>query len=275
VAATLTLMDALEIERVGDGQYRAQNVSGAGAQGVVFGGQLLAQSLIAASIGQEGKEVKTIHTVFARSASAEHPLELEVEATHSGRTFASATVTARQGERLCSRSLVLLSAPEQDLIRHAVPCPPVQPPSEAAPRGTESSAWEVRVVDDVDVNDPQATGPADLAVWTRFDVDRPDAITSQALLAYATDGFLIGSAMRPHQGVGQSLAHVTIATGVITHTLTFHEPFSASEWLLLAQSSPYAGRGRTYGRADVFTEDGRLVASFVQDGMVRDLPGSG
>jgi acyl-CoA thioesterase II len=53
--------------------------------------------------------------------------------------------------------------------------------------------------------------------------------------------------------------------------LTFHEPFSAGEWMLLAHEAPYAGRGRTYGRADVFTEDGRLVASFIQDGMVRTI----
>ena len=78
--------------------------------------------------------------------------------------------------------------------------------------------------------------------------------------------------MRPHPGVGQALAHVTISTTVLTHTLSFHEPFDASQWLLLAQESPYAGRGRSYGRAHVFSADGRVVASFVQDNMIRDFP---
>ena len=59
--------------------------------------------------------------------------------------------------------------------------------------------------------------------------------------------------MRPHEGVGQAQAHVTLSTGVVSHTLTFHEPFAASDWVLLAHSSPYAGRGRSYGRADAFT----------------------
>jgi acyl-CoA thioesterase II len=106
-------------------------------------------------------------------------------------------------------------------------------------------------------------------VWVRFEGAPDDLTTSQALLAYASDGFLIGTAMRPHKGVGQAQAHEALSTGVISHTLTFHDPFRASDWLLLAQASPYAGRGRAYGRADVFSADGRLVASFVQDSMIR------
>ena len=56
---------------------------------------------------------------------------------------------------------------------------------------------------------------------------------------------------------------------MISHTLTFHEPFAARDWLLLSHHSPYAGRGRSYGRADVFRPDGALVASYVQDAMIR------
>jgi acyl-CoA thioesterase len=78
--------------------------------------------------------------------------------------------------------------------------------------------------------------------------------------------------MRPHAGIGQSMAHVTVGTSVLSHTLTFHEPVDAGEWHLLAHESPYAGAGRTYGRAHIFTQDGRLVGSFVQDNMVRSLP---
>jgi acyl-CoA thioesterase II len=130
----------------------------------------------------------------------------------------------------------------------------------------------VRVAGGVDVADPAAVGPADLDVWTRF-VGAPDDPTiDQALLAFATDGFLIGTAMRPHDGVGQAQAHVTVSTGVVSHTLTFHEPAPAREWLLLSHHSPYAGRGRSYGAAAVFRADGALVASFVQDAMIRPLP---
>ena len=75
--------------------------------------------------------------------------------------------------------------------------------------------------------------------------------------------------MRPHAGVGQSQAHVTLSTGVVSHTLTFHEPFAGADWLLLSHHSLYAGRGRSYGQAEVFRTDGALVASYVQDAMIR------
>jgi acyl-CoA thioesterase II len=131
---------------------------------------------------------------------------------------------------------------------------------------------ELRFVDDVDINDPALIGPPELDVWSRFPDAPADPVTNQALLAYATDGFLIATAMRPHEGVGQALAHTAISTTVLSHTLTFHEPVDASAWLLLAHESPYAGRGRSYGRANVFTEDGALVASYVQENMIRDFP---
>lgn len=270
MAALTDLLQALDLEQVGESRYRAQNV--AGGRGVIFGGQLLAQSIVAAMRDQPGKELKTIHTVFARGGAVDAPVDIDVDVMHSGRAFASATVTMRQGERLCTRSLVLLSAAEPDVIRHADPMPAVDPPERAVAMGDSASAWQVRIVGGVDISDPQAVGPAELNVWTRFHGAPDDLTTSQALLAYATDGFLIGTAMRPHAGIGQSLAHVTLSTGVISHTLTFHEPFAAADWMLLAHRSPYAGRGRTYGRADVFAQDGRLVASFVQDNMVRNLP---
>ena len=270
MAALTDLLQALDLEQVGESRYRAQNV--AGGRGVIFGGQLLAQSIVAAMRDQPGKELKTIHTVFARGGAVDAPVDIDVDVMHSGRAFASATVTMRQGERLCTRSLVLLSAAEPDVIRHADPMPAVDPPERAVAMGDSASAWQVRIVGGVDINDPKAVGPAELNVWTRFHGAPDDLTTSQALLAYATDGFLIGTAMRPHAGIGQSLAHVTLSTGVISHTLTFHEPFAAADWMLLAHRSPYAGRGRTYGRADVFARDGRLVASFVQDNMVRNLP---
>ena len=266
----MDLIDALELETVGEHRYRAGNTASAG--GVVFGGQLLAQSIVAAARVVPGKEVKSIHMLFARGASAAEPLDIEVEPMHDGRAFGSATVSIRQGERLCTRALVLLHQPDPDLIRHAPAAPDVGDPGNAAPSAVEGSTWEVRVVGGVDINDPDAVGPAELNVWSRFAGGPHPPVTSQAMLGYASDGFLIGTAMRPHAGVGQALAHRSISTSVVSHTLTFHEPFDAGRWLLMAQESPYAGRGRSYGRAQVFDADGRLVASFVQENMVRDQP---
>lgn len=263
------LLESLTLQEVGANRFRASNVDM--AKQVVFGGQLLGQAVVAAMRGHEGKAVKTIHMVFARAASPEVPVEIVVDPVHAGRSFASSSVSIGQGDRLCARSVVLLSADEADLIRHADAAPDVVTgPEQSVPMRAGSGDWEVRVAGAVDVGDPDCVGPAALDVWTRFAGAPADPVVDQALLAFVTDGFLIGTAMLPHPGVGQAQAHVSLATGVISHTLTFHEPCRARDWTLLANRSPYAGRGRSYGRADVF-QDGALVASYVQDAMIRPM----
>lgn len=262
-----SLLRSFALESTGPDAYRAEHAEG--GNGVVFGGQLLGQSITAALAGQDGKTLKTLHTIFARAVSPEAPVEISVDRMQDGRTFASRTVTIAQAGRLCTRSLALLNGDEPDFIRHADPLPQVPGPDDCTPVSHGQGAWEIRVVGDVDTSDPALVGPPELDVWTRFVGAPDDPAMDQALLAYATDGFLIGTAMRPHAGVGQAQAHRTLSTGVISHTLTFHEPCPAREWLLLSHRSPYAGHGRCYGRANVFRADGSLVASFVQDGMIR------
>lgn len=261
------LVRSLTLEQTGPDSYRAENAD-FGSE-VVFGGQLLAQSVVAAGKGEEDKRVKTLHTIFARAGSADKALEITVDRMHSGRSFSSSTVTMTQGDRLCARSLVLLSADEPDFIRHSDPAPAAVTPPVIPSDRVGVSAWETSIAGDVDIHDPELVGPPTLDVWTRFVGMPEDPAFDQPLLAFATDSYLIATAMRPHVGVGQAQAHRTLSTGVISHTLTFHEPFSVREWLLMSHRSVYAGRGRVYGRADVFREDGVLVASFVQDAMVR------
>jgi acyl-CoA thioesterase II len=167
---------------------------------------------------------------------------------------------------------VLLDAPDDDLITHQTELAAPMVPSDAEPSDHGSGYWEIRTVDGVDLLDADAVGPAVLDVWARFPGAPADATLSQALLAFATDGFLIGTAMRPHAGVGQSMAHRSIDTTVITHTLSFHRPVNAAEWMLLRHESALAGRGRSYGRAHVYSAGGELVASFVQENMIRAFP---
>jgi acyl-CoA thioesterase II len=260
-------VDAFTLEPTGTDRYLAQNLQLGHA--VVFGGQIIGQSLLAGLAGHEGKTVKTVHTVFARGASPDAPLELTVDRMHAGRAVASSSVTVSQGDTLCSRSVVLLTAAEPDVIRHADGPPRRSKPDDVAAHVRQTDAFEVGVVGDVDINDPDQVGPAELDVWVRFNGAPDDPGVNQALLAFANEGFLIGTAMRPHPGVGQSQAHKTLSTGVLGHTLTFHEAYRAGEWHLLAQQSSYAGHGRSYGVGNVFDADGELVASFVQDAMIR------
>ena len=270
------LLGALDLEPTGSGStYRAGNT--ASGHGTIFGGQLLAQTVVAARRAHEGKAVKTVQTIFARAGRLDAPVEITTEPIHDGRAFSSTTVTIRQGDRLCARSLVLLTVDEPDFVRHADPAPATaaHPPTGEGqvPHG-EGGDWRIESVDGVDVSDPDLVGPPEHEVWTRFAGAPDDPVTDQALLAYATDAFLIGAAMRPHAGVGQSQAHVTLQTGVVSHTLTYHEPSRAADWLLLSQRSTYAGRGRAHGRGEVFRSDGQMVASYVQDAVLRRMEGN-
>lgn len=267
MGAAQDLLEVLELESTESG-FRARNLET--GTNVVFGGQILAQVIVAAASTVPAQEVKTIHAVFARAARPDVPLELDVVPFHLGRTLGSLTIIVRQGERRCAHFTVLTSVCEPDLIRHAATMPEVEGPDAAAPRpGSLLAPGELRVVGDVDVMDPELVGPAEYPIWFRSPGLPKQLAIHQALLADATDGHLIGTAMRPHSGVGQAMAHQSIHTGVVGHTLSFHDPIDLDIWHLIAHESIWTGRGRAHGRANVFRQDGQLVASFVQDAIVR------
>ena len=268
--------DVLAIVPLSEHRFRVENHGDPAVHNVVFGGQLLAQMIAIAGTRNDDKHVKTINAVFARAARVDGVTEIELEELHSGRAFASYSLTAWQGERLCARSLVLTTVDEPDLIAHQPPVPVVPSPDSAGTRhvgGLVFPGAEYIVVDDTDVSDSTLPArPPALDLWYRSPATPTDRATDQAVLAWATDGFLIGTAMLPHAGIGQEQAHVSVSTGVVDHTLTFHRPFSLADWVLLRHESPFAGGGRTHGRCLVTDADGNLVASFVQDNMIRSMP---
>jgi acyl-CoA thioesterase II len=245
---------------------------------VVFGGQILAQMIMAAHIDRnedrhDDKEVKSIHAIFARAGDYTQPIQYEVERMHDGRTLGSDTVTFSQSGRIMSRGMILWSKDEPDLIRHTahVEMPTVAGPDDPTnrPDGRVFPGSVGRIVGGIDTwNDDEPLRPAVQHVWTRYQ-DDSSPVVNQAILSWATDGYLIGTAMLPHQGYNESHAHRTISTGVIAHTLNFHDRFAANEWLLMSNENIWAGRGRTHGRCNVWTQDGRLIATYTQDNLVR------
>jgi acyl-CoA thioesterase-2 len=269
------ILRSFALDRLGDRAFRGESVQDE-RRPVVFGGQIMGQMIVAASRYEPAKTVRSLHVIFARSGTIKHPVEVELDPVHSGRALASVSATAAQGERVLSRGLLLLDSGEPDVIRHQVPVVPVGGPLDAPPVAAPYPGAELRLVDGVDLMTTAATGPPELHVWVRFSDVPDDAALHQALLSWYTDGFLIAAAMRPHEGIGQEQAHETLSTGVLAHTLTFHEPVRADRWLLISNRSLHAGGGRGYGEGHVFTEDGQLVASFVQQNMIRyfrDAPG--
>ena len=269
----------LELEPVGPHRYAGRPEHTGERRNVVFGGQILAQMIIAAHLDRSteqpnDKEVKSIHAIFARAGDYAAPIEYEVDAMHGGRTLGSDTVTFSQHGKIMSRGLILWSRPEPDLIRHTanVSMPDVAPPDDpmARPDGRVFPGAAGLIVDGINTwSDDEPVREAVQNVWTRFDLASEDPVVHQAVLSWATDGYLIGTAMLPHAGFHEGQAHRTISTGVVSHTVNFHEPFDVSAWLLLAHESIWAGRGRTHGRCNVWTRDGQLVASYTQDNLVR------
>jgi acyl-CoA thioesterase len=266
--------EAFRLVRTEGNRFQAGSIGDPSQRDVVYGGQLLAQMILASDQVAQDKDVASIHTVFARSARLSSPIEIDVDVIHDGRTMGSHSVVVHQGDRVCAQGVVLRRLDAPDLIRHQPEMPAVAGPDDSIDTGQGgllAPGSELRIVDGVNTWDPDApVRPAELFAWVRLPRGSAGSPEAQALLAYGTDGFLIGTAMLPHAGIGQNMAHRNIGTGVVSHTLTFHETVPFGEWLLLAHRSPYAGRGASYGTAEVFTEDGALVASFVQENMIRD-----
>jgi acyl-CoA thioesterase len=260
----------LALESTGTGRYAVpmQAESPEGGD-VVFGGQILAQMIIAASAEEPDKYVKSLSTTFNRAGSYASPIELQVESFHSGRTWASQLVTAWQGDRLLSRAIALLTADEPDFISHHLDPPAkVGRPEDGGPAdGLVFPGAQARTAP---LPDDTAAGVPVMCFWTRMPDPVGSLARSQAILAWATNGWLIGLNMRPHADVARSEdVHRTLSTGVIGHTLNFHREFDAGSWLLFSHEGTFAGKGRVHGRGVVFGQDGELVATFSQDSMVK------
>jgi len=267
------LPSVLRVEEA-EGRYRVNHpAEDPEARNVVFSGQILAQMIMVSDHAvKAAKEIKSIHAIFARAGSYSEPMELLRESMHAGRAWGSDTLTAWQGDRLLSRGLVLLSADEPDLMRHAARMPDVPGPEalEPDPEQFVYPDTETRTLGDPDATTPDGS-PA-LHFWLRHANSFDLVAANQAILAWCEPGLQIGLAMRPHPDkVNIGDAHRTVSTGVIAHTAHFHERFDVGEWLLVTQQSSYAGRGRVHGSGSVFSEDGRLVASFSQDSMARGV----
>ncbi len=235
----------------------------------VFGGQILAQVVSAASAASPGKSVKSLSVAFPREGDTAKAMSYRVEPLHEGRTFATTSVVGSQDGRVVAAALVSLHVDEDGLHRSDPP-PDVGGPQDASALDLPMLPWEVRVVGGVDLADP-AAGPPRLELWMRAPGLTADRSVHQALLAHATDLTLIGTALRPFEGVSQADSTVTLHTAVTSHTLWFHQPFGLDDWLLLAQHSPVVANGRAFARGDVFSAAGEVVASFAQEAMIRQV----
>lgn len=227
----------------------------------LFGGQLLGQFVRAAALSCPDKTVKSLHAVFARAGHTGEPVRYDVTRHHEGSTFATLSIIARQPDNVIATAAVSMHTAEDGLDRQTVTEVPAVPDTRLA---LDLLPWEARCATDLD--SPAAAAP-ELDLWLR--TPPVHAALAPALTAYATDLTLIGTALRQVDGVSQRDAGTAFASAVTTHTLWFHRPFRTDTWLLLRQHSPLLAHGRCFGRGDVLTTGGELVASYAQEASLR------
>jgi acyl-CoA thioesterase-2 len=253
--------------------------------GRVFGGQVVAQALVAAErTVDEERIAHSLHCYFLRGGSEDHPIDYQVRRDFDGGSFSNRRVNASQQGKPIFNLTASFQRPQQGLHHQYSEMPKVPPPEDLksdaefrrelaelvpnAYRDRMLTPWPIdtRPVEPRGWSEPIKAAPL-LHSWFRTVAPLPDdPRIHRAVLAYASDMQLLATSTRPH---GLNWFRGEIKAASLDHAVWFHEPFRADEWLLHVTDSPWAGGARGFTRGQVFAQDGRLVASTAQEGMIR------
>jgi acyl-CoA thioesterase-2 len=275
------LLKLLELERIEDNIFRGESRDLGGAR--VFGGQVLGQALTAASYTVVDRVVHSLHAYFLVAGDVKAPIVYEVDVARDGKSFSNRRVVAIQHGRQIFNMTASFQVPETGL-EHQAPTPQVPGPDgladvreipanvlEKVPEKmrrflTHERPFEVRPVEPIQVVSPPPAEPR-RHIWIKVIEPLPDnPDLHRNLLAYVSDYQLVATATLPH-GIHFASGNVQLAS--LDHAMWFHRPFRIDEWLLYAMESPNASGGRGLARGQFFTRDGTLVASTVQEGVIR------
>ena len=255
--------------------------------GRVFGGQVIAQALAAAEQTVEPDRLAhSLHAYFLRGGSEDHGIDFAVTRDFDGGSFSNRRVVASQQGRPILSLTASFHRLEQGLEHQEAVMPQVAPPDDL-PNEAELRAQyadkadarvrhlflqprpiEIRTAEGRHWMSPQPSPPRANS-WFRSVSRLPDdPRIHRAVLAYASDMQLLGTCVLPF---GLSWSRGELRSASLDHTIWFHDDFRADEWLLYATDSPWAARGRGFNRGSIFAQDGRLVASVAQEGMVRRM----
>ncbi|GAA2461006.1 acyl-CoA thioesterase [Agromyces soli] len=250
--------------------------------GRVFGGQVLAQSLMAAMHTVEPERViHSMHGYFLRPGDVEHPITFSVDRLHDGRSFSTRRTHAFQnGEPILS--LIASFQTRDEGLEHQLAMPADLPDPEGLPSTADvlgtvdhdvarywasERAFDMRHVPSPIYLEVEGERVPRQAVWMRAFGRLPDDPNQhRAALAYASDYSILEPILRAH-GVAWTTPGLKIAS--LDHAMWWHRDARVDEWLLYTQESPSAAGGRGLSLGRIYTRDGMLVASVAQEGMVR------
>ena len=240
----------------------------------VFGGQVAGQALVAAGrTVVADRTVHSLHAYFLRPGDPALPILYEVDRTRDGRSVSTRRVVGRQHGRPIFTMSASFQIHETGLV-HQDPMPPtVDPQSLPVPHDERARAWsaiDLRFVPregESGADAVVAAPPARQQVWLRASAPLPeDPLLHVCVLAYASDLTLLSATLTPHP-VSRESPNLRMAS--LDHAMWFHRPFRADDWLLYDQSSPSASGARGLASGRIFTREGSLVASVVQEGLIR------
>ena len=283
-AAVQTLLNILDLEKLEENLFRGQSPD-AGWQRV-FGGQVIGQALVAATRTVDGRAPHSLHGYFLLPGDPKIPIIYDVERIRDGRSFTTRRVKAIQH----GQPIFTLSASfqvEEQGFSHDIAMPSVLDPDDL-PTEQEirvrvmplmpdpvrkyferERPIELRPVEFKRYMSREALEPK-FNVWIRATGPLPDdPAIHQAVLAYASDMTLLDSTLVAH---GRTVFEREVQAASLDHSLWFHRPFRADDWLLYAQESPFTGGARGFARGSIFTREGKLIASVAQEGLIRHRP---
>lgn len=276
------LLQLVELESIEQNIYRGRNRDI--GTGRVFGGQVLAQALVAAQRTVEDTRVAhSLHGYFILPGDLERPIIYFVDRLRDGGSFTTRRVTAIQH----GKAIFNLSASfhkQEPGFDHQFDPPDAPDPETLVPELerireiadelpdkvrdvlTQDRPLDIRTADPVDLTDP-VKRPARRRTWFRAIGEVPDdVVRHQALLAYASDYGLLATVLQPH---GVTIRTPGMQVASLDHALWFHRPVRMDEWHLYVVDSPSAAGARGFARGSIYSRDGALVASVAQEGLIR------
>jgi len=282
-AAVERLVELLDVERLDRDLFRGVTHS---PRRPVYGGQVLGQSLKAAGATVEGVHVHSLHGYFLRPGNPDKPIIYDVDRIRDGRSFATRRVVALQeGEAIFNMSASFQIAEKGATHQHAMPDVPAP---EELPTNQErlqkffdetgdpvaqvllAHEWalEQRDADPYPLRDPKPhTGLH--RVWIRTQAALPDdPLLHRCVIAYASDSDLLDSGLMQH---GLSWFDPNLVCASLDHAIWFHRPARADEWLLYVAQSPSTSGGRGLNIGHMYSQTGELVATTVQEALMRQV----
>ncbi len=283
-AALKELVEHIQLERLELNLFRGESRDIGNQR--VFGGQVLAQALYAATQtlpADADLRVHSLHGYFLRPGDTTLPILFEVDRSRDGHRFsARRTVAIQRGEQILNMACSFHRS--ESGLEHQGRMPEVPDPDALADQGVVDrrlveraplklkkflahvAPFVFRPVEPLDLLRPTRRPPLQ-HMWVKTVGDLPDDQDLQrCLLTYVSDYYLIGTATLPH-GVSFMQGRVQLAS--LDHAMWFHDDVRLDDWLLFRYQSPRAGGARGLARSTVFSRDGRLIASTAQEGLVR------